>query len=228
MTHLAEKEHRGVLTGAPITDVHFTLIAGKAHLKHTEGGDFRQATYRAVRQGLKKAQSILLEPYYNFVLKVPSETTGRAMTDISRMNGSVNVPETEGEMSILTGYAPVSEMRDYINTVNEYSHGIGSIDLKFKGYAPCHNQDEIIEQKNYDSEADLKNPTGSVFCAHGAGFTVPWNEVENYMHIKTDTNFNASYDIDMPIKTEGGKSEYADSYAGDKELMEIFEKTFGR
>lgn len=226
MTHLAEKEHRGVLTGSPITDVHFTLIAGKAHLKHTEGGDFRQATYRAVRQGLKKAESVLLEPYYDFVLEVPNENVGRAMTDISGMQGNINLPDTNGDTSILTGFAPVSTMRDYINDVNEYTHGKGSLTLKFKGYAPCHNQEEIIEQKGYDSEADVKNPTGSVFCAHGAGFTVPWDEVENYMHVKTDTNFNAAYDVvttpSTPVKTE-----YRDSYAGDKELMEIFEKTFG-
>lgn len=227
MTHLAEKEHRGVLTGSPITDVHFTLIAGKAHLKHTEGGDFRQATYRAVRQGLKKAESVLLEPYYDFVLEVPSENIGRAMTDISQMQGNVNPPETNGDISILTGYAPVSTMRDYINEVNEYSHGKGSLTLKFKGYAPCHNQDEVVEQKGYDSEADLRNPTGSVFCANGAGFTVPWNEVENYMHIKTDTNFNAAYDVAAVPVNSSARKEYRDSYAGDKELMEIFEKTFG-
>ncbi|MFQ9515242.1 MAG: NYN domain-containing protein [Eubacterium sp.] len=227
MTHLAEKEHRGVLTGSPITDIHFTLIAGKAHLKHTEGGDFRQATYRAVRQGLKKAQSVLLEPYYDFILEIPSENTGRAMTDISQMNGNINVPETDGDICVLTGYAPVSTMRDYINTVNEYSHGKGSLTLKFKGYAPCHNQDEIVEQMEYDSEADLANPTGSVFCAHGAGFAVPWNEVENYMHVKTDTNFNAAYEVMSEPRNNNSRTEYQDSYAGDKELMEIFEKTFG-
>lgn len=227
MTHLAEKEHRGVLIGAPITDIHFTLIAGKAHLKHTEGGDFRQATYRAVRQGLKKAQSILLEPYYDFTLEIPSENIGRAMTDISQMQGEMNAPETDGDTSILTGYAPVSTMRDYVNTVNEYSHGKGKLTLKFKGYAPCHNQDEIVEQVGYDSETDFANPTGSVFCAHGAGFTVPWDEVENYMHVKTDTNFNAAYDVVSPAAVNYKRTEYQDTYAGDKELMEIFEKTFG-
>ena len=227
MTHLAEKEHRGVLTGSPIMDIHFTLIAGKAHLKHTEGGDFRQATYRAVRQGLKKAQSVLLEPYYDFTLEIPSENTGRAMTDISQMQGNLNAPETSGDISILTGYAPVSTMRDYMNTVNEYSHGKGNLTLKFKGYAPCHNQEEIVEQMGYDSEADPANPTGSVFCAHGAGFTVPWNEVENYMHVKTDTNFNTAYDMVSQQVNMNTKTEYKDSYAGDQELMEIFEKTFG-
>lgn len=227
MTHLAEKEHRGVLTGAPITDVHFTLIAGKAHLKHTEGGDFRQATYRAIRQGLKKAQSVLLEPYYDFVLEIPNENIGRAMTDISQMQGDFNAPENNGDTSILTGYGPVSTMRDYMNTVNAYSHGKGTLTLKFKGYAPCHNQDEIVEQIGYDSEADIENPTGSVFCAHGAGFTVPWNEVENYMHVKMDTNFNAAYDVVSQPAIVNKKTEYHDTYAGDKELMEIFEKTFG-
>jgi small GTP-binding protein len=227
MTHLAEKEHRGVLTGAPITDIHFTLIAGKVHLKHTEGGDFRQATYRAVRQGLKKAKSVLLEPYYDFILEIPSENIGRAMTDISQMNGSINPPETEGEKSTLTGFAPVSTMREYVNTVNEYSHGTGRLTLKFKGYAPCHNQEEVVEMTGYDSEADTANPTGSVFCANGAGFVVPWNEVENYMHVKTDLNFNAVYDVTGTPQSKAAKTEYQDSYAGDKELMEIFEKTFG-
>ena len=226
MTHLAEKEHRGVLTGAPVTDIHFTLIAGKAHLKHTEGGDFRQATYRAVRQGLKKAQSVLLEPYYDFVLKIPTDNTGRAMTDISQMNGTLRPPQTEKDSTVLTGFAPVSQIRDYINTVNEYSHGKGTLTLKYKGYAPCHNQDEIVEQKGYDSETDLRNPTGSVFCANGSGFSVPWDEVENYMHIRTDTNYNAAYEVvQKPVISQSQK--YQDSYAGDKELMEIFERTFG-
>lgn len=163
MTHLAEKEHKGVLTGSPITDIHFTLVAGKAHLKHTEGGDFREATYRAIRQGLKKAESVLLEPYYNFTLKIPSENIGRAMTDIDQMSGNINQPETEGEMSVITGFAPAATIGDYINTVNEYTHGIGTLSLDYKGYGPCHNSEEIIAEKAYDSEADIANPTGSVF-----------------------------------------------------------------
>lgn len=234
MTHLKEKNHRGVLTGAPITDICITIVGGNAHLKHTEGGDFRQATYRAVRQGLKKAESVLLEPYYDFILTIPTECVGRAMTDISQMEGSMNPPETIGEKSVLTGYAPVSTMWNYINEVNEYSHGQGTLTLKFKGYAPCHNAEEVIEQIGYDSEADLKNPTGSVFCAHGAGFNVPWNEVENYMHVKTSLNLNST-DIeevenknssDVMVDEKSAKA-LKDSYTTDKELEAIFEKTFG-
>lgn len=229
LTHLMEKEHRGVLTGSPITDICITLIGGRAHLKHTEGGDFRQATYRAVRQGLKKAQSVLLEPYYDFVLDIPSENVGRAMTDISQMSGYTGSPETRGTSAILKGYAPVSEMWNYITTVNEYTHGKGMLTLKYKGYAPCHNQEEVIEQFGYDSESDLANPTGSVFCAHGAGFNVPWDMVENYMHVKIDTNYN-----NMKVVEEhaGTVSSFdisdLNTYASDKELEEIFEKTFGK
>lgn len=234
MTHLEEKIHRGVLTGAPITDICITIVGGKAHLKHTEGGDFRQATYRAVRQGLKKAESVLLEPYYDFTLTVPTENVGKAMTDISQMEGYVNPPETGNEKSVLTGYAPVSTMWNYINEVNEYSHGQGTLTLKFKGYAPCHNAEEVIAQIGYDSEADLRNPTGSVFCAHGAGFNVPWNEVENYMHVKTELNLNvadAKEEVvedsrNIEINRNSTQKNY-DSYATDKELEAIFEKTFG-
>jgi len=231
LTHLQEKNHRGVLTGSPITDISITLIGGKAHLKHTEGGDFRQATYRAVRQGLKKAKSVLLEPYYDFVLTVPQENVGKAMTDISNMEGNVNPPETKGDKCILTGYGPVSTMWNYINDVNEYTHGLGSLTLKFKGYAPCHNADEVIENIGYDSESDLANPTGSVFCAHGAGFNVPWNEVENYMHIKSSINLNdvlyESNQVEHNVKVNVTHMKKSDSYATDKELEAIFEKTFG-
>lgn len=224
MTHLEEKTHRGVLTGAPITDICITIVGGNAHLKHTEGGDFRQATYRAVRQGLKKAESVLLEPYYDFTLTIPTDCVGRAMTDISQMEGTMNPPETVHEKSVLTGYAPVSTMWNYINDVNEYSHGQGTLTLKFKGYAPCHNAQEVIEKAGYDSEADLRNPTGSVFCAHGAGFNVPWNEVENYMHVKTSLNLNSidkevekTNSSDVIINRKTTKS-VNDSYATDKEL----------
>ena len=227
MTHLAEKEHKGVLTGSPITDIHFTLVAGKAHLKHTEGGDFREATYRAIRQGLKKAESVLLEPYYNFTLKIPSENIGRAMTDIDQMNGNINQPETEGEMSVITGFAPATTIGDYINTVNEYTHGTGTLSLDYKGYGPCHNSEEIIAEKAYDSEADIANPTGSVFCSHGAGFVVPWDQVEQYMHVKTDSKNGEMYDIENVPVIRSASNTYRDSYATDKELEEIFEKTFG-
>lgn len=227
MTHLAEKDHKGVLTGSPITDIHFTLVAGKAHIKHTEGGDFREATYRAIRQGLKKAESVLLEPYYNFTLKVPTENIGRAMTDIDQMSGNINQPETEGEMSVITGFAPAATIGDYINTVNEYTHGTGVLSLDYKGYGPCHNSEEIIAEKAYDSEADIANPTGSVFCAHGAGFIVPWDQVEQYMHVKTDSKNGEMYDVENVPVTRSSSSIYIDSYATDKELEEIFEKTFG-
>ncbi len=227
MTHLAEKDHKGVLTGSPITDIHFTLVAGKAHLKHTEGGDFREATYRAIRQGLKKAESVLLEPYYNFTLKVPTENIGRAMTDIDQMSGNINQPETEGEMSVITGFAPAATIGDYINTVNEYTHGTGTLSLDYKGYGPCHNSEEIIAEKAYDSEADIANPTGSVFCSHGAGFVVPWDQVEQYMHVKTDSKNGEMYDIENVPVMRSASNTYRDSYATDKELEEIFEKTFG-
>lgn len=227
MTHLAEKEHRGVLTGSPITDIHFSLVAGKAHLKHTEGGDFREATYRAVRQGLKKAKSVLLEPYYNFVLSIPSNNVGRAMTDINQMHGNMNPPEIVGDMSVITGYAPVSTIGEYINTVNEYTHGTGNLTLNYKGYGACHNADEIIESYNYDSESDLQNPTGSVFCSHGAGVVIPWDEVEQHMHIKTDLNNGEMYDVESYTVKSERLATNQDSYATDKELEEIFEKTFG-
>lgn len=183
LTHLEEKEHRGVLTGSVITDMQITLLTGRAHLKHTEGGDFRQATYRAVRQGLKKARSILLEPYYEYRLEVPAEMVGRAMSDIQKMQGAFQPPEMEGEMSVLIGTAPVSAMRDYQNQVVSYTKGHGRLFCNLKGYAPCKNQEEIVAAIGYDSERDLENPTGSVFCAHGAGFVVPWDQVEEYMHL---------------------------------------------
>ena len=185
LTHLEEKEHRGVLTGSPITDMQITLLTGRAHLKHTEGGDFRQATYRAIRQGLKKAKSVLLEPYYEFRLEVPAEIIGRAMADIQKMQGSFLPPETEEEMTILRGTAPVSKMRDYQKEVVSYSKGRGRLFCSLKGYAPCQEQEEVVEAIGYDSERDLENPTGSVFCSHGAGFVVPWNEVEDYMHLES-------------------------------------------
>lgn len=229
LTHLAEKEHKGVLTGAPITDISITIVAGKAHLKHTEGGDFRQATYRAVRQGLKKAKSVLLEPYYDFTLDVPTDCVGRAMNDISRMYGYTNPPQLSESNATLKGYAPVSEIWNYITEVNEYTHGKGRLTLKYKGYAPCHNEEEVINEIGYDSESDVNNPTGSVFCAHGAGFNVPWNLVEDYMHLKDETNLNnievgeiTTINTDTPSKTR------LNTYAGDKELEEIFERTFGK
>jgi predicted RNA-binding protein with PIN domain len=179
LTHLAEKEHKGVLTGSLLTDVKITLKSGRAHIKHTEGGDFRQATYRAVRQGLMQATSVLLEPYYSFVMEVTEDTVGRAMTDIDRMSGTCTF---DGNKTI-TGRAPVSTMQNYQKELLAYTKGLGTLSCTVEGYFPCHDPDEIIENMGYDPEADLKNPTGSVFCAHGAGFVVPWYEVPEYMHL---------------------------------------------
>lgn len=184
LTHLEEKEHKGVLTGSPITDMKITLTSGRAHQKHTEGGDFRQATYRAVRQGLKKADSILLEPYYEFRMELPSENVGRAMTDIQNMSGKFGTPMIEEETTVLTGSAPVSLMRGYQKEFTAYTGGRGRMAVSLKGYDICHNQEEVLAESTYDSEVDLANPTGSVFCAHGAGFVVDWDEVEEYMHME--------------------------------------------
>ena len=184
LTHLEEKEHKGVLTGSPITDMKITLTSGRAHQKYTEGGDFRQATYRAVRQGLKKADSILLEPYYEFRMELPSENVGRAMTDIQNMSGKFGTPMIEEETTVLTGSAPVSLMRGYQKEFTAYTGGRGRMAVSLKGYDICHNQEEVLAASTYDSEADLANPTGSVFCAHGAGFVVDWDEVEEYMHME--------------------------------------------
>ncbi len=185
LTHLEEKRHVGVLTGAEITDMKITLIAGRAHLKHTEGGDFRQSTYRAVRQGLMEAGCRLLEPHYQFRLEVPTECTGRAMSDIERMHGRFQPPELEGEMTVICGSGPVALMRDYQTEVLSYSRGRGKWSCSLKGYEPCHNQEEIVAAAGYDPETDLDNPTGSVFCAHGAGFVVPWDMVKDYMHVES-------------------------------------------
>lgn len=185
LTHLEEKEHKGVLTGSAITDMKITLAAGRAHLKHTEGGDFRQATYRAVRQGLKKAKGVLLEPYYEYRLEVPPEMVGRALSDLQRMNGTFGPPVQDGQMTVLSGTVPVAEMRGYQTEMISYTKGKGRLFCTLKGYFPCHNTEEVIEKTGYDSEHDLENPTGSVFCAHGAGFVVKWDEVEQYMHLES-------------------------------------------
>lgn len=201
LTHLEEKEHCGVLTGSAITDMHITLTTGKAHQKHTEGGDFRQATYRAVRQGLKKAESILLEPYYSYRLEVPADMVGRAMTDIQRMSGSFDTPLQDGEIAILTGSAPVVTMRDYQTEVISYTKGRGRLSCTLEGYKPCHNQEEVVKEVGYDSERDLDNPTGSVFCAHGAGFVVKWDEVENYMHLQSTLESKETVDEEFVFPT---------------------------
>ena len=184
LTHLEEKRHKGVLCGAEITDMKITLVNGRAHIKHTEGGDFRQATYRALRQGLMRAQNVLLEPVYSFRLEIPQEQIGRAMTDIQRMNGTFEPPQTEGEFAILCGSAPVACMRGYQQEVTSYSRGRGKLFCTLQGYAACHNAEEVMAAAGYDPEADLENPPSSVFCAHGAGFVVPWDQVEEYMHLE--------------------------------------------
>ena len=185
LSHMAEKMHRGVLTGAPITDIKITLLVGKAHLKHTEGGDMRQATYRAIRQGLMQAKSVLLEPWYDFVLTMSTEHIGRAITDIRSMGGEFDAPEAAGTESTLKGLVPASELKDYADTLAAYTQGRGRLQLTLHGYLPCHNQDAVVEQLGYDPEADLENTPDSVFCAHGAGFTVKWSQVKDYMHLES-------------------------------------------
>ena len=229
LTHLEEREHKGVLIGAPITDMKITLLTGRAHIKHTEGGDFRQATYRAVRQGLRKAKSQLLEPYYEFRLEVPSEQVGRSMTDIQKMLGEFDPPKTEGEMTVLTGSAPVVTMRDYQKEVISYTSGRGRLSCTLKGYYPCHNQEEVVEAVGYDPKADLENPTGSVFCAHGAGFVVNWDQVEEYMHVESGWNAPAGQETkpEKPVTAKNWKEENEKYLATEKELEEIFERTYG-
>lgn len=233
LTHLEEKVHRGVLMGAPITDMHITLIAGRAHQKHTEGGDFRQATYRAVRQGLQKAESVLLEPYYRFRLELPQRLVGHAMTDIEKMSGRFELGENEGETAVLTGMAPVSEMREYQKDVAAYTGGTGRLFCTMAGYYPCHNTEEVLVASAYDPERDLANPTGSVFCAHGAGFVVPWYEVEDYMHLEGagldgETAGAEDGDTVMTAKAKAARSRsIAPSLADDKELEAIFVRTYG-
>ena len=230
LTHLEERMHKGVLTGSEITDMRITLVSGRAHLKHTEGGDFRQATYRALRQGLKKAKSVLLEPVYEFRLELPADKVGRAMADIQKMYGEFQLSDSEGEYSVVTGFAPVSLMRDYQKEVMAYTSGHGRLFCTLKGYMPCHNADEVIEEMNYDSESDLENPTGSVFCAHGAGFIVPWYEVEDYMHLELQTPMQKQVEeeIPMPKRTPQEAEAYLkEGVQNEEELRAIFERTYG-
>ena len=216
LSHLGEKTHRGVLTGAPITDMKITLLVGKAHLKHTEGGDFRQATYRAVRQGLMQAQSQLLEPWYSFTLTMPTEQIGRAITDIRAMGGEFDSPEASGTLSTLKGIVPASELKDYVDQVAAYTQGRGRLQLALHGYEPCHNQQEVVDALGYDPEADLENTPDSVFCAHGAGFTVKWHQVKDYMH------------LDSGLKEEKAPQLIARNVTiDDKELERIMEREFG-
>ena len=216
ISHLSEKVHRGVLTGAPITDMKITLLVGKAHLKHTEGGDFRQATYRAVRQGLMQAKSVLLEPWYDFVLTSPTEQIGRAITDIRAMGGEFDAPESSGSLSTLRGQVPASEVRDYAETLAAYTQGRGRLQLSLRGYAPCHNQEEVVAEIGYDPEADVENTPDSVFCARGAGFNVKWNEVKNHMHLESGLKEEKAPEI----ITRNVRYD-------DKELEKIMEREFG-
>ena len=215
LTHLEEKVHRGVLVGAPITDMKITLLVGKAHLKHTEGGDFRQATYRAVRQGLMQAKSVLLEPFYDFVLTVPTEQIGRAITDVRNMGGEFEAPEAQGSVSTLRGIVPASEISDYPDEVAAYTQGRGRLQLTLHGYAPCHNTQAVLAEIQYDPEADLENTPDSVFCAHGAGFPVKWDQVKDYMH------------LDSGLKEEKAPRIITRTSIDDKELEKIMEREFG-
>ncbi|SHI99115.1 translation factor GTPase family protein [Desulfosporosinus lacus] len=222
LTHLEEKAHKGVLTGAAITDMKITLVSGRAHNKHTDGGDFREATYRAVRQGLKEAKSILLEPFYAFQLELPAKMVGRAMSDIEKMDGTCEISETNGETAVLMGSAPVVTMRNYQKEVMAYTKGLGRLFCSLKGYEPCHNADEVIENTGYDSERDLVNPTGSVFCAHGSGFLVEWDAVKDYMHVESYLRQE-----DSSIETALNQASYTEErWISLEEIDQIINKTF--
>ena len=227
-THLLEREHAGVLTGSALTDVRFTLVAGRAHLKHTEGGDFRQATYRAVRQGLMQAESLLLEPYYDFRLEVPAECVGRAMTDLQNMGGTVDSPQSVGENTVLTGYAPVRTLRDYFTDVAAYTRGRGQLSCAVRGYETCQNQDEIVALLGYDAERDTDNPASSVFCDHGGSITIPWNEVAQHVHCDSGIHFDKEETEEKSAPPPRRGVGAGSAYAADKELQEIFERTYGK
>lgn len=225
LTHLEEKEHIGVLTGSVLTDMKITVVGGRAHTKHTEGGDFRQATYRAVRQGLMQAKSILLEPYYEFCLEVPVEMVGRAMTDVENMHGSFETPVLEGELAVLKGSVPVAAMRDYQITMNSYTKGRGNLLCTLKGYGPCRNYKEVIENMQYHAEQDTENPSSSVFCAHGAGFIVPWDQVKDYMHVESSFGKNSELSALEEQKADALQGSF--DYSIDEEQIEaILNRTF--
>ena len=227
LTHLKEKKHLGVLTGSPVTDIKITLAAGKAHKKHTEGGDFRQATYRAVRQGLRKAQSVLLEPVYAFRLEVPGQMIGRAMSDIQKMCGSFEPPQTRGDTGVLTGTVPASCMGSYPAEVAAYTKGTGKLFYTLKGYEPCHNAQEVIEAIGYDPQADTENPSDSVFCAHGGGFHVPWDQVEEHMHLESVLEKEQADTEAAPVRRTAPQKAGKDFWQDEKELEAIFERTYG-
>lgn len=234
LSHFEEKEHRGVLTGSPITDIKLTLVSGRAHKKHTEGGDFRQAAYRAVRQGLMEAQSVLLEPYYEFRLEVPEKMIGRAMSDIEKMHGSFRPPFTEGELTVLTGSAPVAAMRNYQKEVTAYTKGHGRLACMFKGYEPCHNTQEVIERIGYDAQRDMENPTGSVFCSHGAGYMVSWDKVKDHMHVECllktalapDNSGISAGEANRNVTAKEKADTGSEIWMGTDEIDAILEKNF--
>lgn len=214
LTHLAERDFPGVLTGSPLTDVKITLLAGRAHLKHTEGGDFRQATYRAVRQGLRKTQSILLEPWYDFELEVPQDMTGRAMADIQRMGGSFELPQTRGDLSLIAGKAPVSEMKGYMAEVNSYTRGYGHLSCSVAGYETCHDAEKVMEEIGYRVDEDTENTADSVFCSHGAGYLVPWDQVDDHVHIILDRSVLPDQNKTTGRPEENSRSTGAEDFAG--------------
>ena len=226
-THIMERSHPGVLTGSPLTDVKLTLVAGRAALKHTEGGDFRQATYRAIRQGLMQAENVLLEPFYDFRLELPPDCVGRAMNDLQTMGGHVEGPDTEGDLSVLTGWAPVSGLRDYWKEVAAYARGLGRLSCTVRGYEPCADQDRIVAEIGYDAEHDTENPVDSVFCAHGRGFIVPWYEVREYMQAE-GLDFGVEEEQTAPAVGGGRYDRSGGSLEQDKELQAIFEQTYGK
>ena len=228
LTHLEEKQHLGVLTGSPITDMKISVLSGRASIKHTEGGDFRQATYRAVRHGLRKAKSILLEPCYDFSMELPIECVGRAMTDVQQMNGSCNPPEQKGERAILTGWAPVAEMRGYQAELASYTRGRGRLACWARGYEVCAKQQEVVDALAYDVDADLENSADSVFCSHGAGFVVPWYEVEDHMHL--ESGLRPAVKVEEPsesVPIMSTSTSYRGTLEEDKELQAIYERTYG-
>jgi predicted RNA-binding protein with PIN domain len=227
MTHIEERVHRGVLTRSPLTDVKITLTAGKAHLKHTEGGDFRQATYRAIRQGLMKGESVLLEPTFDFHVELPMENLGRLMTDISSMQGTASAPEFVGDTAILEGNCPVATMRSYAGELRAYTRGEGKITLTVGPYKPCHNTSEVVERIGYNPDLDDRNPAGSVFCKGGSGYAVPWNEADELMHI-TDTGVPKEVAEVTETVRVAKKLDYHGTVEEDKELMRIFESTYGK
>ena len=229
LTHLLEKRHRGVLTGSPITDIKITLVAGRAHVKHTEGGDFRQATYRAVRQGLMQAESVLLEPHYDFTLELPPDCVGRAMNDLQAMGGGVEGPEREGELAVLTGHAPVAGLREYWREVTAYTRGRGRLSCSLRGYEPCADQDKAAAQFGYDPERDVENPPDSVFCSHGAGVIVKWDRVRDHMHVDSGLRLGTEPPRTEPALPAGGRrSCQGGSLEQDKELLAVFERTYGK